>query len=132
MGDRVLTGHKTTGPRLCPNCIGLSILHGSGELSFSMETNGCSGRTTNGTVLRAGHFSDEDAITSSVVLFSRFYRNDRDITEPIASSHSRTMLLDEIRGLFPKITSGKKPFYWIPQRSAQLSGRASELVIGRS
>ena len=41
-------------------------------------------------------------ITSDVFLFSRFYRNDRNITEPFASSYLRTMLLGEIRGLFPK------------------------------
>ena len=37
----------------------------------------------------------------------RIYRSDRNITEPFASSHLRTMLLGEIRGLFTKIVTGK-------------------------
>ena len=45
-------------------------------------------------------------MTSDVLFFSRFYRNDRNITEPFASSHLLTMLLGEMRGLFPKITRG--------------------------
>ena len=52
-------------------------------------------------------FFGKKGIASDVVLFSRFYRNDRNITEPFASSHSRTMLLGEMRGSFPKIASGK-------------------------
>ena len=52
-------------------------------------------------------FARKKGITSEVLLFSRFYRNDRYITEPFASSHSRTMLLSEIRDLFPKVTSRK-------------------------
>ena len=41
------------------------------------------------------------------ILLFLFYQNDRNITEPFASSHLRTMLLGEIRGLFPKIIGGE-------------------------
>ena len=49
-------------------------------------------------------FFGKTRITSDKFLFSRFYRrNDQNVTEPFASAHSRTLLLGEIRGLFPKI-----------------------------
>ena len=67
-----------------------------------------SGRTTNGTVLNSYRkFFGEKGIFSDVFLFPYFYRNDRNITEPFASLHLRTMLLGEIRGVFLKIASGK-------------------------
>ena len=44
-------------------------------------------------------------IALEVVLFSHYYRNDRIITEPFAPSYSQTMLIGEMRGSFPKITS---------------------------
>ena len=50
--------------------------------------------------------------TSDVRSISHFYWNDRNITEPFISSHSRTMLLGERRGLFPKITSGENHSIW--------------------
>ena len=50
-------------------------------------------------------------IASDVVLFSHCYRNERNITEPFASSHSRTMLLGEMRGSFPQYCQWKEPFH---------------------
>ena len=52
-------------------------------------------------------FEKRKGIVSDVVLFSHCHRNDRNITEPFASSHSHTMLLGEMRGSFPNIASGK-------------------------
>ena len=36
-------------------------------------------------VLPTGNFSEKNGIASDVVLFSRFHRNDRNITEPFVS-----------------------------------------------
>ena len=50
-------------------------------------------------------------IASDVVLFSHCYRNERNITEPFASSDSRTMLLGEMHGSFPQYCQWKEPFH---------------------
>ena len=57
-------------------------------------------------------FFGKKGIASDVVLFSHCYRNNRNITEPFASSHSHTMLLGEMRGSFPKIASGRNRSIW--------------------
>ena len=59
-------------------------------------------------------------VTSDVFLFSRFYRNNRGITKPFASSHLCTMLLDEIHGLFPKVANGKNRSIWFPNGTTVL------------
>ena len=50
-------------------------------------------------------FFGKKGIASDVI--SHCYRNDQNITEPFASSDSRTMLLGEMRGSFPNIASGR-------------------------
>ena len=84
--------------------------------------NGKTGRscgTTNGKVLPNGNFMEKQkGVTSDVFLFSRVYRNDRNITEPFASSHSRTMLQNY---------QWKEPFHLIPRhiRTVPFGGKFS-------
>ena len=54
-------------------------------------------------------------ITSAVFPFSRFHRNDQNITEPFTSSHSRTMLLGDIRG-HSQNYQWKEALHYIQQR----------------